>query len=274
MTVDLHLHSDVSDGIASPGDVVRRAVAVGLRTIALADHDALDGIAAAVEVGRELGAQVVPAVELTARVGPAPLSTVHVLAYGIDPASEPLQAVARRSRLGKRVQVERILERLAAAGIEITPEEVGLAPGEDRYVGRNRVASALVRRGLAKDRLKAFRRFLSPGARAFAEPDVASAAEVVAAIKSAGGIAVLAHPTDEDLDRHLGPLLELGIEGIELYRPKLAGPLLHRAEEAARRHGLLVTGGSDWHGLYPGPPLGAWKVLPEKIAAFLERLGQ
>ncbi len=100
-----------------------------------------------------------------------------------------------------------------------------------------------------------------------------SAEEAVSAIKSAGGIAVLAHPTAEDLERHLAKLCAIGIEGIEVYRPKAQGQLLERIEKARERRGLLATGGSDWHGLYPSIPLGEWKVREDKVKPFLERLG-
>jgi predicted metal-dependent phosphoesterase TrpH len=271
VTVDLHLHTNVSDGIASPADVVRSAANVGLKLIAVADHDDAAGVPEAVRVGKELGVEVIPALELTARAGEK-LGTVHILGYGIDPAAAALVEVARRSRVGKRAQIERMLERLAAEGVAIPPEEVGLVPGEERYIGRNRIASALVRRGLVKDRLKAFKRWLNPGGRAFAEAEVVPATDAIAAIHAAGGLAVLAHPGDEDLDRHLKPLLAAGLDGIELYRPKLIGRLLERVEKTAAKHSLLVTGGSDWHGLYPGLPLGQWKLVPDKVAPFLERV--
>ncbi len=269
---DLHLHSLVSDGVAEPAEVVRRAAESGLHTIALADHDETKGYAAALEAARAAGVTLVPAIELTARVEDRPDGTVHLLGYGIDPGHEALAAAALRNRLGKRAQIVGMLERLRELGIPMADEEVGLDRTSDAYVGRNRIASALVVRGLAKNRLKAFKRYLNPGARAFVGPVVIPAADAIAAIHAAGGLAVLAHPTADDLDRRLGKLCEAGLDGIEVHRPRALGSLLERIERARERRGLLATGGSDWHGLYPGIPLGDWKVDEEKIRPFLERL--
>jgi predicted metal-dependent phosphoesterase TrpH len=167
-----------------------------------------------------------------------------------------------------------MVEKLRAAGVDIDDDDVGIVPGDERYLGRNRIASVLVRKGLVKDRLKAFKKWLNPGGRYFVEPEVVSAAEAVEAVKKAGGLAVLAHPTEDDLDRHLEPLLDCGIEGIELWRPRLQGSLLQRTEKEAKLHGLLASGGSDWHGLYPSVPLGEWKIDPEKVRELLARISR
>jgi len=270
--IDLHLHSLVSDGTAGPAEVVRRAAAVGIGTLAVADHDDTRANAPALLAARELGVVVIPSIELTARVDARPDGTVHILGYGIDSKNGALEAVALRNRLGKRTQIVAMLERLRELGVPIADEEVGLDRSSDAYVGRNKIASALVVRGLAKNRLKAFKRYLEPGARAFVPPEVVPAQEAIAAIHAAGGLAVLAHPTGDDLDRRLGKLCDAGLDGIEVFRPRAQGGLLTRIERARERRGLLATGGSDWHGLYPGIPLGDWKVEAERIRPFLERM--
>jgi len=103
---------------------------------------------------------------------------------------------------------------------------------------------------------------------------LASDPHALAAIHAAAGLAVLAHPTDRDLKRHLGPLRAMGLDGIEVHRPRAVGHLRERVERAARRHGLLVTGGSDWHGRYPDPPLGTWRVPEGVVSEALARLEQ
>jgi predicted metal-dependent phosphoesterase TrpH len=268
---DLHLHSLISDGTADPAEVVRRAAACGIQTLAVADHDDTRANAPALATAKELGVTLVPSIELTARVDQRPGGTVHILGYGIASGSEALEKAALANRLGKRTQIVGMLERLRELGISLTDEEVGFDRSSDAYVGRNRIASALVVRGLAKNRLKAFKRYLEPGARAFIPPVVVDAVTAITAIHSAGGLAVLAHPTGDDLDRHLGKLCDAGLDGIEVYRPRAQGGLLERIERARERRNLLATGGSDWHGHYPGVPLGEWKVDGEKIRPFLER---
>lgn len=271
-SADLHLHSLVSDGCADPAEVVRRAAASGIHTLAVADHDDTKANAPAAAAARELGVTLIPAIELTARVDARVGGTIHILGYGVSSSSEPLESLARKNRIGKRAQIEGMLERLRELGIPVTDEEVGLDRTSDAYVGRNKIASALITRGLAKNRLKAFKRYLEPGARAFVEPVVIEAAEAIAAIHAAGGLAVFAHPTADDLDRHLGKLCDAGLDGIEVFRPRAQGSLLVRIENQVARRNLLATGGSDWHGHYPGVPLGEWKVPEEKIRPFLERV--
>ena len=267
--IDLHLHSSFSDGLHPPERLGRLVREVGLEVVALVDHDETRGL----EAFRAAAAPVrcIDAVELTVRASPGPLGSIHLLGYGIDPAAPALQALARQNRLAKRRQIEAILAELERSeGIRVAWSEVAGERGEDAYVGRNQIAEVLVRRGHVKDRRKAFRRWLE--AKRVPEVEVAGAAEGVAAIAAAGGIAVLAHPTHHDLDRHLRALLPLGLRGIEVHRPRANGSLLARIEGAAARHGLLVTGGSDWHGHHPDPPIGTWRAPWEPLRPFLQAL--
>lgn len=268
--IDLHLHSSFSDGLHPPERLGKLAREVGLEVVALVDHDETRGLAAFRAAAE--GLRCIDAIELTVRASEGPLGSIHVLGYGIDPAAAALSDLARRNRLAKRRQIEAILVDLERSeGIAIAWDEVAGGRGEDAYVGRNQIAEVLVRRGHVKDRRKAFRRWLE--AKRVPEVEVVPAAEGIAAIRAAGGIAVLAHPTHHDLDRHLRPLLPHGLEGIEVHRPRANGSLLARIEGAAAKHGLLVTGGSDWHGHHPDPPIGTWRAPHEPLRPFLERLG-
>lgn len=268
--IDLHLHSAASDGLHTPDELARRAGRAGLAAVALTDHDETRSVAA-FRAAAPAGLRVIPGVELTVRATPGPLGSIHLLGYGIDPDAPALLEAARRNREGKRRQIEAILGELAdKEQIRIGWEEVTQGRGEDVYVGRNQIAEVLVRRGHSRDRRKAFRRFLQ--ARRVPEVEVIGAADGLAAIEAAGGVAVLAHPTHHDLDRHLRLLVGLGVRGIEVWRPRATGSLLARVQEAARKHGLLVTGGSDWHGHHPDPPLGTWKPPVGALDPFLAAL--
>lgn len=268
---DLHLHSTVSDGLLAPDELMARAARAGIRTIALTDHDATDGLAA-LRAGAPSDLpdlEIIPAIELTCRVKNGPLGTIHLLGFGLTPGAPRLEAAARTNRLGKRAQIDAVLRRLAREEqIHLTWDDIAPGRGPEAYVGRNLVASVLVRRGHAKSYKHAFQRFLV--AKKVPNVEVVDAAEAMAAITEAGGIPVLAHPTHHDLDHHLRPLLDLGLRGIEVYRPHAAGGLLARIEAAARDHGLLATGGSDWHGHHPDPPLGTWRLTPEHVKPFLD----
>lgn len=269
--VELHLHSTVSDGTLSPEELARRAAKAELEVVALTDHDATDGVAAFAAAAAKLGVRAVPALELTARVLPTAHGTVHLLGFGVDLAHPALQAAARKNRLAKRGQVDGIFRRLAEEeGITLGLEDVAPGRAPDAYVGRNHVASELLRRGLAKTHKHAFERYLE--ARRVPKLDAIPAAEAVAAIKAAGGLCVLAHPTHHDLDHHLRPLLDLGLDGLEVWRPRAVGGLLARIERAMAEHRLLATGGSDWHGHYPEAPFGTWRLPRERVLPFLEAL--
>lgn len=270
--VELHLHSDVSDGLLPPAELVRRALSANITTLALTDHDATDGHAPLAAAAAGTALRVLPAIELTARVRPGKKGTVHLVGLGIDPTNARLQAAARANRQAKRAQIAELLRALEARdGVALTIE--GIAPGRpgDAYVGRNHVASALVRLGKARSHRHAFERYLEDGRAPTLEP--VEAAEAVAAIKAAGGLVVLAHPSHQDLDQHLGPLCELGLDGLEVFRPRAVGGLLARVERAVVERKLLASGGSDWHGHYPEAPFGTWRLPAERVAPLLERLG-
>lgn len=263
MSVDLHLHTLISDGLVTPRELVRRATSEGHRAIALSDHDTTEGLAEAAQAARELeGApQLIPAIELTVQVPGQ--GSVHVLGYGVDPAGAELQAAAAENRAGKRARMQAILDGLKARErIEIDYEDLAAGRGPDAYVGRHHAAAILVRRGIVKTRQKAFRRYLKDAR--VPEPEVVDAGRGIAAIQAAGGVAVLAHPTPHDLKRHLKPLQRAGLDGIEVFRPRGAAHHRQRVGRLAEREGLLVTGGSDWHGHYPDPPFGHWSA-PERI---------
>jgi len=159
--VELHLHSTVSDGTLSPEELARRAAKAELELVALTDHDATDGVAAFAAAAAKLGVRAIPALELTARVLPSAHGTVHLLGFGVDLANPQLQAAARKNRLAKRGQVDGIFRRLAEEeGITLGLEDVAPGRPDDAYVGRNHVASELLRRGHAKTHKHAFERFL------------------------------------------------------------------------------------------------------------------
>lgn len=267
--VDLHLHSTASDGAFTPEDVARRARNADLKTVALSDHDTTAGIAAFEAAMGTL--RVIPAIELTARVREGPSGTVHLLGYGIDLESELLQDVARRNRQGKRANIREILEGMGThERIHLDWEEVAGGRDDDAYVGRHHIAGVLVRKGLVRTRQRAFRRFL--GSNRVPPVEVVSAKEALDAIHAAGGISVLAHPTQEDLDRHLRPLVALGVQGIEIYRPRVMEHRQVQLGRHAEKHGLLITGGSDWHGHHPEKPLGDWRPPVVPLEPFLAKL--
>ena len=160
MRIDLHTHSSVSDGTDAPAELVRKALDAGLDVVALTDHDTFDGLDEAAEEGERLGLRVVRGMELScSRHG----SSVHVLAYGADPASPGLAAEMARVRDGRLGRLAGVLRKLAELGVPVSEAEVMAHVGNSPSVGRPHIADALIKAGHVRDRQEAFDRFLADG---------------------------------------------------------------------------------------------------------------
>jgi predicted metal-dependent phosphoesterase TrpH len=268
MHLDLHVHSTCSDGALAPADLVAAAARAGLDLIALADHDTVAGTAPArAAAAARGGLEVLRAIEITCgRDG----SELHLLGYGFRADDAGIAALTSRAGEARRERMAAMVARLRSLGADLAVGDVVTEP-ECASVGRMHLARALVRRGLASSVSEAFGRYIGDGAPAFVPSRGPAVAEAIAAVRSAGGLAVWAHPSLEDA-RHFGPLGECGLDGIEVLRPSLAPVDSVALEQAARAAGLLVTGGSDWHG-GSRPALGSWYVTERHVAAFLQRLG-
>ncbi len=267
MRIDLHIHSTVSDGALAPAEVVEAAVAGRLDVVALADHDTTAGIAEARRAARGR-LEVVPAIEVSSTHGDA---EIHILGYLVDPDHPALvrhatQAVERRDE-----RMQGMIRRLEALGVAIDYEDVVAAAGAGP-VGRPHLARALVDAGYVRTVQEAFDRFLADGGPAFLPTELLTPRDAIELIHAAGGVAVWAHPPFEVLERELGDFVDWGLEGIECYRPMNTKSQTRRLEDAARAHGLLTTGGSDWHGEWSGP-LGSFAVDRPHVAALLELVG-
>lgn len=276
MKVDLHLHSTASDGTLSPGALVRRAAEEGFTALALTDHDTVAGIAEAQAAAREAGIRLIPGVELSCGAQ----KEIHILGYGIDPQNEPLLAFSRHRREEREARAQKMVDRLAQAGMPIPLSRVHeLASG---VVARPHVARALVEAGYASSVSDAFDRFLVPGKCGYVPREDVRVAQAVALIHGAGGIAVLAHPMqlklgDMAIDALVREWKGQGLDGLEVYHPSAqnnhAAMLLH----LARREGLLVTGGSDFHGEAVresriGEGVDRWKDAESDVAALCKGL--
>ncbi|RNC69604.1 MAG: PHP domain-containing protein [Desulfuromonadales bacterium] len=250
-TVDLHVHSLHSDGVLSPTVLVRMAAERGLAAIAIADHDAVTGIDEALAAGLRLGIDVLPAVELSVEYGR--YHDVHILGYCIDHRDPELVAMLAEFRAVRdsrgRAIVEKINRRLIHAHKEPIAFDAVLDLA-DGAVGRPHIGRVLVERGYARDMEDAFRRYLIPC-------DVPKlyipAAEAIAQIRRVGGVAVLAHPTTVTDDRRklrriLAELAALGLDGLEVFNNMCYKDDMLFLESLATENGLLVTGGSDFHG--------------------------
>jgi predicted metal-dependent phosphoesterase TrpH len=166
-----------------------------------------------------------------------------------------------------------MLERLQAMGIIVPFDDVGAAAGpQARALGRPHLARALVQRGHAHSFAEAFDRFIGDAAPAFLPTNLLPQREAIALIHDAGGLAVWAHPRPDAFERSIRQMVDWGLDGVECFRPRCPPEESLRLEEACRSFGLLVTGGSDWHGTWHGR-LGSFSVGRDEVGAFLERGG-
>ena len=250
--VDLHCHSTASDGTFAPAEVVRLAHAAGLTGLSLTDHDTLDGLPdAAAEAGR-LGLDFLPGIEVSCAF-PRP-GTVHMLAYGFDPASPPMRALAARLGDARRERTDLILARLRGVGVELSKEEVEAEAGGMGTVGRPHIAAVLVRHGHAVSTRDAFDRYLGGGGAAHVDANPLAADQVFDLVRAAGGLCSLAHPLQTrrqsfaQLEALIRELAGQGMGGLETIHSTHDADTVHRLTRLADRLGLVPTGGSDFHG--------------------------
>ena len=244
--VDLHAHTLASDGSDRPAELVAAAAAAGVGTLAVTDHDTVAAVAEARAAGERLGVEVLAGCELTATVGDR---VVHVLLYGgglLEPDLADAVQVARHARDERNRAIGERLERLCGVGYDDAVRVAG-----ESALSRAHFARALVAHRVVADVAEAFDRFLSSGRPAYVPAPGVSVTDAVAMAGKAGGVAVLAHPgrlATAERDRVLNQALDAGIDGIEVWHPQHDPDLRRSLERLADRHGLLATGGSDYHG--------------------------
>lgn len=253
--VDLHLHSTCSDGVHPPAEVVRMAARVGLAAVSLCDHDNIDGIDAAFAAGEEFGVEVLPGVELS--VVWESLEDIHLLGYGFDHHHPELRQALQdfqQFREGRNEKiVARVNEKLGREGKPFIAFErvLELAGGT---VGRPHIAMALQEKGNVRSAEEAFQQYLVP---CNVPKRFFPAGEAIDLVRRAGGIAVLAHPPfisgdRADILRLLDALVPLGLAGVEAWNSGATNDEIDWTLTQARRRGLIVTGGSDYHGIEGG----------------------
>jgi predicted metal-dependent phosphoesterase TrpH len=254
--IDLHVHTTASDGTMSPVEIVSYAKKKGLRAIAITDHDTIEGVDEALQEGSKSGFEVIPGVELSVD---APSGTMHVLGYFID-HTQP--ALKDKLRLLQEVRGERnikMVEKLAALGITIELSEVKAAP-EHGQIGRPHFAYTMVQKGYARTIQDAFDRYLGKGRPAYVEKFRFSPREAMQFITKAGGITVLAHPftlnkaKPADFEVVVRDLKEKGLDGIEVYYPEHSDGQKTLYRDMAKKYGLVISAGSDFHGLNKDEP--------------------
>jgi hypothetical protein len=263
MPADLHIHSNLSDGTESPEEIVKLAKAGGLKTIALTDHDNVDGVGEAVAAGKGLGVEVIPGIEFTCEI---PGAEVHVLGYFIEAEQPALLEQLTRIQEGRVKRIYKISEKLKKLGIELRPEEIFKFSGK-KAPGRPHVARALIAKGVVGSFKEAFDRYLDFRGPAYVSHYKLSPSEAIKLIISAKGLPVIAHPAVTGRDDIIEKLMVEGLVGIEAYYPSHGPQQTEYYVNLARKLGLLATGGSDYHGANSGREikLGDFSI-PDELA--------
>lgn len=250
MPADLHLHSIYSDGSFPPSELVEMAVRKGLDTIALSDHDTVEGIRETLAAARLKDIDLIPAIEFsTYREG----AEIHILGYYIDYNSRGFLEKVKRLFDLRLKRSKEMVEKLNRLGVEISFQDLKEI-ATDKYIGRPHIARAMIKAGYIKEIGEAFTdKYIGNGGRAYVEKESLTPREAIDIIRGNGGIAVLAHPYfvngGDSLDKNgIELLVEDGLEGLEVYHSKHSRDISTYYLEIAEELGLLVTGGSDFHG--------------------------
>lgn len=245
--IDLHSHTTASDGTFSPAQLVDEAGRAGVRILGITDHDTFAGYDQAMPLARQTGLQLVCGIELSTKLHG---SSVHLLGYFLSPAApDVFRGWIRDLQASRRDRNVRLIARLRELGVNITLEEVQARGGG--MTGRPHFAQLLIEKGYVSNMQQAFDDYLDESAKGYVTRREPQFAEAVQRIREAGGIASLAHPIRlrEDVGAILPELRAAGLNAIEAYHSDHSPEQTTQYLQLAKQHGLLVTGGSDFHGL-------------------------
>lgn len=276
MRIDLHTHSNVSDGTDTPTALVRRAQNDGVAVIALCDHDTFDGLPEADEAGRRFGVVVLPGIEISTHVGQ---TEVHLLGFGADPWAEPLRSELARMRASRLDRLPKMLAKLHELGMDLEIDDVRRQMLGASSAGRPHVADALVAKGYVKNRDEAFAKYLDSTGPAYVPRETLELSRAIDLVHGARGACVIAHPwirgtRDVVTAALLGSLKrEHDLDGIEVEHPDQDQQVRALLFDLGGRLGLIRTGGSDYHGSgKTGHDLGTCVTRPSALHELANRI--
>ncbi|KJJ85091.1 metal-dependent phosphoesterase, PHP family [Candidatus Omnitrophus magneticus] len=244
----------------SPKEVVYNAFYNGLKVIAITDHDTVEGIDPALEYAKNSGLEVIPGIEISARVSG---KEIHVLGYFLDWYNPVLKTILDERKKARAERINKMVKLLYTAGFNITVNDV-FQLSEHGIVGRLHLARILVSKGYVSSVKEAFRKYIGEGKPYHAEQELMDYKQAINLIKESGGVPVLAHPGVSKVEEFLPDIIKAGIKGLEVFHSEHTIPQMRKYFELAKKHFLLVTGGSDCHGH------GKDKILMGKIKVSLE----
>ncbi|MFH1826556.1 MAG: PHP domain-containing protein [bacterium] len=248
MPADLHIHTKFSDGTQSPQEVVELAHQAGLTAIAITDHDVVAGIDEALQEGQRFGIEVIPGIELTTETQD---TEIHILGYFIDHHDQVLNEALAKIQKGRAERILKICEKLKQLGVDLLPEKVFAIAGHEA-AGRPHVARALLEEGFISTFKEAFNKYLKFNGPAYVAHYKLSPEEAIGLVIKAKGIPVFGHPAVSNCDQLIPDLVKAGLAGIEVHYLSHSNSQTRHYLNIAKENKLLVTGGSDYHGLDSG----------------------
>jgi predicted metal-dependent phosphoesterase TrpH len=266
--VDLHIHTIHSDGSSTVSEVLEAASRKGLAAIAITDHDCIDAYPTAIELGSQMGVEVIPGLELSSEIENADL---HILGYYIDFTDPALNRILNEMKEARYLRARKMVENLNIQGVDLRFETV-LSMAGIGAIGRPHIAAAMLKEELVYSFREAFEKYLGYGMPAYVEKYKMRPRDVFDLVKGAGGIPVLAHPGVTKVDDRLQEFINDGVQGLEAYHTEHSASVQQQYLKIARKCGLAVTGGSDFHNAshnkseigVPRVPYSAVKSLKDK----------
>ncbi|MBQ6702677.1 MAG: PHP domain-containing protein [Clostridia bacterium] len=246
--IDLHTHSHHSDGSMTPDELVKLAKETGLRAISLTDHDTFDGVKEAVEAGEKYGIEVIPGIEFSV----VSTGETHILGYGIDITEKNICDAVTKAKELRLINNQRTADALQKLGFDITVEDARkISPVGN--IGRAHFAKVMELKGYTSSVKEAFDLYLQKGRPAFNSLRLLEAEEAIKLIHGAGGKAFLAHlhltkKAGQELEDYVKELKDYGLDGIEGYYTEYEGTMQEDYQALAKKYGLLISGGTDFHG--------------------------
>ena len=275
MSADLHIHTTFSDGSYKPEEIIDMAQKKDFKTIAISDHDTLDGINPALEYASNKDIEVIPAIEFSTFEGKA---EIHILGYFIDHEDDYLRKIVKKIFDSRKIRAQKMVELLNKQNIDITYNEVKNMASDD-YIGRPHIAKLMIKKGYINEMKDAFTdQYIGNGGKAYVEKYKLSPVDAIDLILNTGGIPVLAHPVfinhGEAMDKQdIKKLKDTGLLGLEVYHSKHNEKTIEYYKNIAQELDLLITGGSDFHGENsPGVNLGDIRLSNEHIDKLKEKI--
>ena len=267
---DLHIHTFYSDSTFSPQEVMDYAERKGLSAIAICDHDCIDGIEECRKIGGNTGPEVISGIEITAEKSDA---EIHILGYLMDCRKDWFKKRLKEIQGFRVERIHKMVKKLNEANVRISSEEVFKLAGKGS-VGRLHLAKAMLKSGKIKNFKEAFDKYIGFLKPCYVSNVKMSPKEAIEMILKAGGVPILAHPAIMNKDGYIPELIEYGLRGIEVYHTDHDTKARRHYEELAKRHSLLMTGGSDCHGLGKGRVLIGSVRVPYELVEKLKEEAQ